>query len=98
MAVPRRAFPDQLAAVIQQTVLSGESPARLVIHSAENDWLMGDGVTDPNEPGACLAAHIHHALSQNSSLTSLADLAPGWQAERTDPGHPWIRTPHTWEE
>ncbi|WP_143448738.1 hypothetical protein [Kineosporia sp. A_224] len=87
-------FPHGLGAVVQRTVLSGQSPARLVIHDSDNNWLVGDGRTDPNQPNACVATHIAHAVALNSSLKDLADLAPGWMAERPGPGQPWERSPH----
>jgi hypothetical protein len=93
---PDGQFPSQLGAVVQATVLSGEYPACLVIHTSDNEWLVGDGVNDPNDDS--IATHIGHALRWNSSLATLADLAPGWEATRTAPGAPWKRSPHTWPE
>ena len=75
-------FPAHLGAVIQKTVLSGELPALLVIHDADNDWAVGDGVNDPNEPGASVVSHITHAIERNSSIATLADLPLGWQVAK----------------
>jgi hypothetical protein len=44
---PDDVFPEQLGAVIQRTVLTGEEPGRLVIHTEGNGWLVGDGINDP---------------------------------------------------
>jgi hypothetical protein len=49
---PDGQFPSELGAVIQRTVLDGTEPARVVIHADEGGWLVGDGVNDPNLPGA----------------------------------------------
>jgi hypothetical protein len=95
---PDGRFPTQLGALVQATVLSGEQPARLVIHSSDNDWLIGDGINDPNGPGGSIATHLGHVLNGNSSLATLADLPPGWEATRTAPGSPWHRTTHAWLE
>ena len=35
-----------------RTVFQGEEPAREVVHDSNNGWAVGDGVKDPNEPGA----------------------------------------------
>ncbi|TDW71096.1 hypothetical protein EV653_5168 [Kribbella pratensis] len=43
-------FPNTLGAVVQKTVLSGEQPAREVIHAPDGSWLVGDGVNDPTHP------------------------------------------------
>ena len=87
---PDGEFPRELGAVVQLTVLDGALPALLVIHSAEGDWLVGDGVTDPNLEGASVATHIWHAVERNSSMAELANLAPGHQAARRWPGDPWV--------
>jgi len=44
--------PATLGAVVQRTVLDGTEPAREVVHAADGSWLVGDGVSDPNEPDA----------------------------------------------
>jgi hypothetical protein len=45
-------FPEKLGAVVQRTVLDGHEPAREVVHADDGSWLVGDGVNDPNPPGA----------------------------------------------
>jgi hypothetical protein len=82
-------FPPGLGAVVQDTVLRGEEPAREVIHTPENGWCIGDGVNDPNVPGASIATHIWRAMERNSSIASLASMPPGHIAERSGPGEPW---------
>lgn len=57
-------FPRSLAAVVQRSVLEGEEPARLVVHTAGNDWAVGDGVNDPNLPGASVATHMWDVMSR----------------------------------
>jgi len=94
---PDGRFPDELGAVIQRTVLAGERPALLVVHDDEGDWLVGDGANDPNLPGASVAAHISHAIRQNSSIAELADLPLGWSARRVGPGAAWERSAHVYE-
>lgn len=42
---PVAAFPETPGAVVQRTVLSGDLPARLVVHDSGNDWCVGDGST-----------------------------------------------------
>jgi hypothetical protein len=37
---PDDVFPDELGAVVQQTVLDGSMPAILVVHTDENSWLV----------------------------------------------------------
>src|ERR1700754_4714287 len=82
-------FPSSLGALVQKTVLSGEQPAREVIHAPDGSWLIGDGVNDPNLPGASIATHIPHAIETNSSIAQLATMSPGHIAQRSGPGDPW---------
>jgi hypothetical protein len=82
-------FPKNLGAVVQGTVLSGDIPARQVVHTPDGFWLIGDGVSDSSLPGACMVSQISHAVQWNSSIAALATMGPGHIAERSDPGHPW---------
>jgi hypothetical protein len=66
------------------------APALVVLHSRAGDWAIGDGVNDPNLPGACVATHIWHAIERNSSIAELASLPPGHEARRANPGDPWV--------
>lgn len=91
-------FPAQLGAIVQRTVLSGDEPAREVIHTVDGSWLIGDGVHDPNELGAVVATHIWHAIERNSSIADLADLQPGSVATRGGPGEPWVIERHHWPD
>ena len=92
-------FPPTLGAVGQNTVLHGEQPAREVIHTPEGDWCVGDGVNDPNVPGACTATHLWLAVERSSSIASLATTPPGHIAHRADPGADWEEQVLTgWDE
>jgi hypothetical protein len=91
------AFPSNLGALIQRTVLNGVEPAREVIHAEDGSWLVGDGINDPNPPGASVVAHMSHVIERNSSVAGLADLPVGHIATRTHPGDPWLVTAHHWE-
>ena len=93
---PDDRFPPELGAVVQRTVLSGELPALEVIHSDDNSWLVGDGVNDPNEPGACAATHMLHVIERNSSVADLASLPLGHLAVRAAVGAPWTIERHEW--
>ena len=87
-------FPPELGAVIQRTVLEGQEPAREVIHDEENNWVVGDGITDPNLPGASVASHMLHVIERNSSVAELSSLPLGHIATRKGPGTPWVVAPH----
>lgn len=89
-------FPAQLGAVVQRTVVNGERPALIVAHADDGSWLVGDGIDDPNVPGASVATHMSHVIERNSSVAELADLPPGQMAQRVAPGQPWERTTFSW--
>jgi len=88
-------FPDSLGAVVQRTVLDGTEPVRQVFHTADNSWCVGDGVNDPNEPGAAVVTCIKQFVDQDPSLAELVDLEPGYEAYRAGPDQPWLREPYT---
>jgi hypothetical protein len=89
-------FPSNLGAVIQVTVLGGDEPAREVIHAEDGSWCVGDGVHDPNLPGASVVSHLSHAVERNSSIAELAVMPPGHIATRSGPGAEWVVERHVW--
>ena len=89
-------FPPNLGAVIQLTVLHGDEPAREVVHARDGSWLVGDGINDPNAPGAAVASHMVHAVERNSSIAELAVMPPGYNATRSGPGASRAIEPHVW--
>lgn len=91
-------FPDDLGAVVECTVLDGRLPALVVAHAPDGDWMVGDGVNDPNEPGASVATHIRHVLALDPSLGALASLPPGRRADRESAAHPWVVSDFVYEE
>ena len=93
---PGGAFPARLGAVVQRTVLDRIEPARLVVHDSDGDWAIGDGVHDPNLPGACIATHISHVLMIDPTLAPLATLPPGHLAERVTPDDGWRISAHSY--
>ncbi|MFC6715651.1 hypothetical protein [Branchiibius cervicis] len=90
-------FPFDLGAVVQNTVLRGEEPAREVGHTADGEWFIGDGVNDPNLPGASTATHIWHAIERDSSIADLATMPPGHRASRPSAAEHWqVQTLDGW--
>ena len=90
------AFPQSLGAVVQNTVLSGDEPAREVVHAEDGSWLVGDGVNDPNLAGASTVTHLSHAIERNSSIASLVAMPAGHMARRSGPGSEWRIDPLAW--
>ena len=89
---PGGVFPANLGAVVQRRVVSGELPAREVIHTDDNSWAVGDLVHDPNAPGEAIATHMSHVVEHNSSVEDLASLPCGYRATRSGPDEPWTIT------
>ncbi|GIE92295.1 hypothetical protein [Actinoplanes regularis] len=86
---PGDRFPDDLGAVIQLTVSNGVEPAREVIHTSDNSWMVGDCVNDPNEPGAVQVACMGHLVDLDASVDQVASLPLGHVAFREDAQSPW---------
>ena len=93
---PDGKFPASLGAVIQRTVFENAEPARAVIHTDEGSWLVGDGINDPNLPGAVVVAGIAHLVARDPSLAELATLPLGHIAERDSMHEPWHIGRHEW--
>ena len=56
------------------------------------DWCFLCGDNHPPDASYFKATGIGHVLSKDLTLADVADLEPGWDAEREAPGKPWIRT------
>jgi hypothetical protein len=95
---PGGRFPEDLGAVVQRTVLDMKLPARMVAHAADGSWMVGDGVNDPNEPGAAVATHLRHVVEHDPSLAELASLPPGSRADRASGDAPWVVSDFRYEE
>jgi hypothetical protein len=91
-------FPEDLGAVVQRTVLDGQLPALVVAHAEDGDWMVGDGVNDPNEPGATIATHMRHVVDRDATVGALAELPPGSRADRQTAGDPWVVTGFAYED
>nr|BFE60963.1 hypothetical protein GCM10020063_054890 [Dactylosporangium thailandense] len=64
---PGGRFPAELGATVQRTVADGELPALTVIHTADNSWIVLDGVNDPNLDGACVIDAMIHLVEDDPS-------------------------------
>ncbi|MEU4297203.1 hypothetical protein [Kitasatospora aureofaciens] len=95
---PDGRFPPDLGAVVQRTVAEGRMPALVVIHDGEGDWLIGDGVNDPNLPGSSDVYCIACTTENDPSLSELAGLPPGFAAFRDGPGLPWTVEPFSYDD
>ncbi|MFJ9099522.1 hypothetical protein ACIRJM_13685 [Streptomyces sp. NPDC102405] len=82
-------FPQGLLAIIQRTVSAREFPTLTVIHDDEDDWLVSDGVHDPNG-GASSVHHLQHVVNSDPSLAELATVPPGHVAWRSTAGGVWV--------
>lgn len=84
--------PDKLV-FSSEAVCSGLEPVTRVSHDASDGaWqFLGDSMVGEREPvGSC----FYHLIEADPTLNELADLPPGWWAERTKPGSRWKRHKH----
>ena len=70
-------------------VIEEGHPIQLVCHETDGDWQFLCGTTD--DPDDCLVIHLSHIVDVNPTITELADLPLGWQAERDDDASEWQR-------
>ncbi len=91
-------FPAKLGAVVQLTVMDGTEPVRLVIHDDQGDWLIGDGVNDPNLPGACKVICLNCVTAAHPTIAALAGMPRGQMAERASVDAPWQISHHSYDD
>jgi hypothetical protein len=83
----------EVAALTTRQVLEMKLPVLMVTHySDDHSWAFVCGTTeDYLEDGRVVC--MSHILNLDRSLVEIADLPPGWSAERKDLGSEWIRFP-----
>lgn len=90
-------FPSDLGVVAHRSILTGQEPPRLVTHDRDGWWQALDGV-NPADPGSAVVACMMCLVELATEVAELADLPPGWIAERDQPGTPWRRSEGTGEQ
>jgi hypothetical protein len=82
-----------VAGVVQKTVADGHLPALVVIHDDEDDWVINDGVNDPNIPDACDICHLSHLVALDPTIVEVMNIPAGYVAFRHDRSSPWVIQP-----
>jgi hypothetical protein len=70
-------------------VVARERPILLVVHQVDGDWQFLDGGDVDVAQGVAL--HVAHVLDAHPEVAPLADLPPGWAAERESEEGQWER-------
>jgi hypothetical protein len=79
------------AALTTRQVLEEKRDVRVVIHySDDNSWAFLCGTTQDKRDGRVVG--MGEAVEIDDSLLTVADLPPGWCAQRDFRGGPWRRT------
>ena len=81
--------PPNLATYICSHVFEKSRPILLVIHE-DNDWIFCCGGEDHSEKDWKVVG-VGHLISRDSTLHECADLANGFEAERSGVDKDWIR-------
>lgn len=82
--------PAKARAVTTRQVLEGSEEIHVVVHYADDHtWAFLCGTTDAKEDGRVI--RMADALKLDETLTSIADLPPGWKAWRESRGGTWMR-------
>ena len=78
-----------VAALTTRQVINGY-PILLVIHSSDDhSWAFLCSTSDEDSDARVIG--MSEALELDKTLSEIADLPPGWSAQRTHVGAPWIR-------
>jgi hypothetical protein len=84
---------SNVVGVVQKTVADGVLPALIVIHDDEDDWVITDGMNDPNDPDACDVCHLGHVIALDPSVAEVMSIPVGYVAYRQDVSSPWVIEP-----
>ena len=87
-------FPANLGVIAHRSLLTGAEPPRHVVHDQDGGWQALDGVS-PTEAEYAVVACMMCLVELHPELAALADLPPGWRADRDEPDTPWHRSEHT---
>jgi hypothetical protein len=83
-------FPAGLGVVAHRSLLTGAASPRRVVHDRDGWWQALDGAS-PAEPEHAVLSCMMCLVELHPELAELADLPPGWAAEREQPGAAWRR-------
>jgi len=86
---PNDRFPDDLGAVVMDSVLEGRRPALQIVHFENGHWGVADAIDWPKVRNMT-ATHLRHVLEQDPTIAELATMQPGYQADRDAVGDPWV--------
>jgi hypothetical protein len=86
------------AGVVQNTVADGRLPALVVIHYDEDDWVINDGVNDPNIVKACDICYLGHMVALDPTVGEVMDIPAGYAAFRQDGSSPWVIESHVYPD
>jgi hypothetical protein len=86
---PNDQFPDDLGAVVMNSVLDGRRPALQIVHFETGSWGVADAIDRPKVRNMT-ATHLRHVLDRDPTLAELATMQPGYQADRNAVGDPWV--------
>jgi hypothetical protein len=82
--------PAEAAAVSDASVVDDGAPVLLVIHySEDHSWAFLSG--DAFSPDRGKLLRMDEVCRLDATLSGIADLPPGWTAERVDPQAAWVR-------
>jgi hypothetical protein len=87
------AEPTNAAAFATTRVVYDDLPVLVVSHDEDGEWQFLCGTT--TESSDCVIVCLGCAYERDLMLAGVADLPPGWQAQRSHIGALWERYPST---
>ena len=78
-----------VACVAGQSVLEGGPVLAVVHYKDDHSWAFLDG--GDFDPAAAKLVSMSTVVERHPDLAEIADLPPGWSAQRSDASEPWIK-------
>jgi len=82
--------PRKCATLTMWQVLEGVEPILVVCHDEDDHGWQFLGASDANVDDARIVS-LEEIVAMDRTVLEVADLRPGWQAERDAPGRRWTR-------
>lgn len=91
MVHPMGFYDKNLGVFCCSHVFRHERPVNLVVYE-EGDWQFMCGMNDHQGASDGFYVHVGHLIDRDTTLNEVADLSDNWEAERREPGAPWIKS------
>lgn len=78
--------------------MRGELAARVVVHDEDGDWLVGDGINDPNEEDGRGLFHLVDVVMNDPSIQPALGIPSGFAGTRDSSEEAQVVSPWVYDD